>query len=182
MVILVVDGKEALNVVVAPGAGLQKTLDDAKITILMSDYLVPSISEGYSNEGIFRLYLAVVGEIAIANKVMVENYIAPPYSGSKKADQVAFSTKRYKAVEPGVFAQNRDDSSWIGQLGAHWQWLIAGILLLFFLWDWGFTGGICTMLLLNILSFGRFGGSSGSGGGSGGGFGGGSGGGGGASR
>ena len=179
VVILVVDGKEALNVAVSVGSGLEKTLDDAKIATLMGDYLVPSVSAGYSNEGIFRLYLAVVGEIALTNKVTVESYIAPPYSGTKKSDQVAYSTKRYKAVEPGVFTQNRDDASWIGRLAAHWQWLIAGLLLIFFLWDWGYTGGLCTMFLLNIVTLGRFGGS---GGGSGGGFGGGSGGGGGAGR
>lgn len=136
------------------GYGLEGALPDAKVGRIQDEYMIPYFQKGDYDKGILNGYLAVMNEVAKEYKLDLKTDAKP-------------QARHDKSNAPSAW----DSLPWWAQL------LLAGGIVLLFLFDWVFLGGNITLFILSLLRF-----RGGGGGGGGGGYGGGSGGGGGASR
>lgn len=126
------------------GYGLEGAINDAKAGQLQDEYLLPPLTRGDYNGGIWSSYKAIM------RVVSAEYGIAAPQDN--------------QATPNGGTAA----LSWWEGLPGWLQGVAAAGLVLLFVVDWLFWGGSLTYLLLSLLRF-RGGGGGGYGGGSGGG-------------
>lgn len=143
LLIAVTDRQSRIEV----GYGLEGAINDAKAGQIQDEYLLPPLTRGDYNEGIWSSYKAIM------RMVSAEYGIAAPQDNQASS----------KAPTGGTAAL-----SWWEGLPGWFQGVAAAGLVLLLVVDWLFLGGSLTYLLLSFLRFrggGGYGGGSGGGGG-----------------